>query len=132
MAKQPEPLGQAQLEILRYVADHHPIRVSDVAEHFSQTSGKARTTVLTVLEKLREKGYLTRRKQDGAFHYSPRTGKDEVMAGVVRRFVRESLGGTVSPFIAFLSDSQELTDAELAQLKRLVRNLEARRQGEER
>jgi ParB/RepB/Spo0J family partition protein len=88
--------------------------------------GKARTTVLTVLEKLREKGYLTRRRQEGAFHYSPRTGKDEVLAGVVRRFVDESLGGAVSPFIAFLADAQGLTDAELAQLKDLVRNLEAR------
>ncbi|MCY2962687.1 MAG: BlaI/MecI/CopY family transcriptional regulator [Planctomycetota bacterium] len=130
MSKTPEPLGQVQLEILRYVAEHHPIRVSDVAEYFAQTAGKARTTVLTVLEKLREKGYLSRRKLNGAFHYAPRLGQDQVLASVVQRFVDETLGGSVSPFIAFLADSPQLTDAELAKLKSLVSKLEVRRQTE--
>ncbi len=130
MPKTPEPLGQVQLEILRYVAENHPIRVSDVAEHFAQTAGKARTTVLTVLEKLREKGYLSRRKLNGAFHYAPRLGHDQVLASVVQRFVDETLGGSVSPFIAFLADSPQLTDAELAKLKSLVTQLEVRRQTE--
>ncbi len=78
MGREPEPLGQVQLEILQYVADHHPIRVGDVAEHFAKTAGKARTTVLTVMEKLREKGYLTRRKLRGTYHYSPKVSKNEV------------------------------------------------------
>lgn len=131
MSKTPEPLGQVQLEVLKYVAEHHPIRVSDVAEYFARTTGKARTTVLTVLEKLREKGYLTRRKLGGTFHYSPRLEQNQVLAGVVKRFVDETLGGSVSPFIAFLAESPDLSDAELAKLKSLVSNLEAGRLAEE-
>ena len=132
MAKQPEPLGNVQLEVLQYVADHHPIRVSEVAEHFAQTAGKARTTVLTVMEKLREKGYLTRKKQKGAFHYSPRVAKSDVMASVVHRFIEESLGGSVSPFIAYLAESRGLSDSELAKLKDLVRDLERRNKEQDR
>ena len=130
MAKQPEPIGQVQLEILHYVADHHPVRVSDVAEYFARTAGKARTTVLTVMEKLREKGYLVRKKQNGAFHYAPRLAKNEVMASVVQRFIDESLGGSVSPFIAYLAETRDLSDAELAKLKDLVRGFEGRRKKE--
>ncbi len=126
MAKQPKRLGQVQLEVLRYVADHHPIRVSEVAEHFARTAGKARTTVLTVMEKLREKGYLVRKKRKGAFHYSLRLAKSDLMAGVVHRFIEESLGGSVSPFIAYLTKSRGLSDSELAKLKDLVRDLEMR------
>ena len=132
MAKQPEPLGQVQLEVLRFIADHHPIRVSEVAEHFARTAGKARTTILTVMERLREKGYLTRKKRDGAFHYSPRLAKSDVMANVVHRFIEKSLGGSVSPFIAYLAESRGLTDAELAKLKALVRDLELRKEEQER
>jgi predicted transcriptional regulator len=128
MAKQPEPLGQAQLEILQYIADHQPIRVSDVAEHFAATAGKARTTILTVMEKLREKGYLTRKKRRGTFHYSLRLRQSEVLSSVVHRFVEKSLGGTVSPFIAYLADSRGLSDSELAKLKDLVKDLETRRE----
>lgn len=126
MAGSLEPLGAVQLEVLQYVADHHPIRVSEVAEHFAESSGKARTTILTVMEKLREKGYLTRKKQGSAFVYSPRHGKSDVLAGVVRRFVKESLGGSVSPFIAYLADSSQLSDEELSRLKELVQDLESR------
>lgn len=129
MAKQPEALGQVQLEVLQFIADHHPIRVADVAEHFAS---KARTTILTVMEKLREKGYLTRKKRDGAFHYSPRLAASDVMAGVVHRFIEESLGGSVTPFIAYLADSRGLTDGELAKLKSLVRDLESRNKEHER
>ena len=127
MARQQEPLGQGQLEVLQYVADHHPIRVREVAEHFNRTQGKARTTILTVMEKLREKGYLSRKKRKGTFHYSPRFDKNEVMASVIQRFVEGSLGGSISPFIAYLAESGELTEAELNKLKELVRDLDSRR-----
>ena len=130
MAKQPEPLGRVQLEVLQYVADHHPVRVGEVAEHFAQTEGKARTTILTVMEKLREKGYLIRKKRKGTFHYSPRLAKSDLMASVVQRFVEESLGGSVSPFITYLAKSGKLSKSEMARLKNLVRNLETREREE--
>jgi predicted transcriptional regulator len=130
VAKEPEPLGQVQLEILQYIADHEPIRVSEVAEHFAQTAGKARTTILTVMEKLREKGYLTRKKRQGTFQYSLRLRRSEVMASVVHRFVQESLCGSISPFIAYLADSRELSDSELAKLTSLVEDMQARREKE--
>jgi predicted transcriptional regulator len=124
MGNQPEPLGQVQLEVLRYVVKHHPITVSQVADHFATTAGKARTTILTVMEKLRQKRYLTRKRRGGTFHYSPRMSAADLMVSVVGRFVDESLGGSVSPFIAYLSETKGLSDAEIAQLKDLVSELE--------
>jgi len=128
MGREPEPLGQVQLEILQFVAEHHPIRVGEVAEHFAHTSGKARTTVLTVMERLREKGYLTRRKIRGTYHYSPKVSQDEVLTSVVKRFVNETLGGSLSPFIAYLSEGGDLSESELAKLKELVDDLDQRQQ----
>ena len=124
MAKQPAPLGQVQLRVLQYVADHDPVRVSEVAKHFARTEGKARTTILTVMEKLREKRYLTRKKCKGAFHYSPCLSKNDVMTSIVERFINGSLGGSISPFIAYLAESRGLSDSELWKLKDLVRDLE--------
>ena len=122
--KQPRPLGQVQLEVLQYISDHYPVRVSDVAEHFAK-AGKARTTILTVMEKLREKGYLTRKKRNGAFHYAPRQSKSDLMTAVVHRFVQDSLGGSVSPVISYLADARGLNQSELTKLRELVASLEA-------
>jgi predicted transcriptional regulator len=78
------------------------------------------------MEKLREKGYLIRKKRKGAFQYSPRLAKSDLMANVVERFVEESLRGSISPFIAYLAKSGKLSELEVARLKTLVRDLESR------
>ncbi|MCA9200575.1 MAG: BlaI/MecI/CopY family transcriptional regulator [Planctomycetales bacterium] len=118
-----QTLGNAQLEVLQYVAENHPITVGRVAEHFAEHSGKARTTILTVMEKLREKGFLTRKKKSGVYEYSPTMSASDIVSSVVARFVEETLGGSISPFISYLANSSGLTDAELKQLRRIAKNL---------
>ncbi len=60
-------IGRAEMDILRYITDHHPVTVRQVADHVSETKGLVRTTVLNVMERLRQKGYLARKKADGVF-----------------------------------------------------------------
>jgi predicted transcriptional regulator len=67
-------LGEQELEVWRFIADHAPVTGRAVVEQFGRERGLARTTVLTVIERLRQKGYLTRRHREGVFHYSPRAG----------------------------------------------------------
>ena len=64
-------IGRAEMEILRYISDHHPVSVREVADHVCASKGQVRTTALNVMERLREKGYLKRRKANGIFQYSP-------------------------------------------------------------
>src|SRR5687767_3409457 len=103
----------AELEVLGYVAGHHPVSVREATEHFSESSGWARTTVLTLMERLREKGYLTRKKLDGVNRYSPAEPKADLLSGLVRTFVQKALGGSLSPFMAYLGKEAELSEAEL-------------------
>ena len=126
MAPHRETIGREEMQILRYVADHHPVSVREVADHVAITSGKARTTVLTVMERLREKGYLVRRKKDGLYRYSPKRSQTEVLKSLVADFVREALGGSVSPFVAYLAEDANLDDEQLKDLGRLVADLESR------
>lgn len=65
MADSKASLGPLETDILRYIGDHHPISVSEVAEHVAETTGHARTTVLTVMVRLLRKGFLTRKTVDG-------------------------------------------------------------------
>ena len=99
------------------------ITVREVAGHMSETTGQARTTVLTFMERLREKGFLTRRKVRGVNRYSPRIDKNELMQSLVRDFVDGVLGGNVSPFVAYLNSASELTEEEMSELRGLVDRL---------
>lgn len=116
-------IGQGESEILRFVADRQSVTVNDVAEHFAETKGQSRNTVMTVMERLRAKGYLERRKADGVFHYSPVASKARVMEGIVQDFVEGVLGGSVSPLVAYLTNRVDVDEAQLAELRRLVERL---------
>ena len=119
----PHTLGDQELTLLRYVSDHAPVTVREAAEQFGASHGLARTTILTMMERLRLKNFLTRAKTQGAFQYSPVVAKTELMQTLVRDFVEKSLGGSLSPFVAYLTEAK-LSEREAADLRQLLDGLE--------
>lgn len=124
MSAKRRSLGAAELDVLTYVSEHFPVSVREVMQGLAETHGYARTTVLTVLERLREKGYLTRENVEGTNRYRPCVSQKGVMNSVIGRFVDEMLGGSVSPFLAYLNQSGKLTPDEMSELKSLVKKLD--------
>ena len=124
MSRSQPNIGRAEMEILHYVTEHHPVTVREVADHVAETKGHVRTTVLNIMERLRKKGYLTRKKAGGIFQYSARLPKGELLRNLVRDFVSKALGGSVSPFVAYLADEAEMSKEEIAELRKVVRELD--------
>ncbi|URL57684.1 BlaI/MecI/CopY family transcriptional regulator [Luteibacter flocculans] len=122
-------IGDQELALLQYITDTPKRSVAEVWAGFGEARGLARSTVLTMMERLRAKGYLTRRKIDGSFRYSATNGTGEVMTGAVARFVEKTLQGSVSPFVAWMSERGQVSDTELAELEALVGTLQSRRKG---
>jgi predicted transcriptional regulator len=122
-------LGQAELEILQIVQDHQPVTVGDVARRVADDSGKARTTVATMVGRLLAKGFLSRKKIEGKYHYTARMSKADLHRGLVKRFVESSLGGSLSPFVAYLVEKPNLTPEEINRLEQLVQEIKPRHAG---
>ena len=127
MIKSAPSLGDQELTVLRYVTDHAPITVRAVAAEFGAPQGLARTTILTMMERLRKKGFLHRRKDGSAFEYTPAVPKTELMQNLVQEFVEKTLGGSLSPFVAYLAEAKDLSEHELSDLRRLVETLKPER-----
>jgi predicted transcriptional regulator len=125
MVKKPASLGRVEWELLQYIDQNHPISVREVAQYWNEKTGQARTTVLTMMERMTKKGFLTRKKIDNVFHYSPKLPLSEVLKNLVGDFVNGVLGGSVVPLAAYLTQSQPLKAEEIEQLKKLVQRLEA-------
>ncbi len=62
----------------------------------------------------------------GANEYSACLTRSELMRRVVHGFVEETLGGTLSPFVAYIAEDASVSPKELEELKRLVEELESR------
>jgi predicted transcriptional regulator len=120
-------IGDQELALLHYLAEHEHASVGEVAAGFGEARGLARSTVLTMMERLRAKAYLRRRHVEGVYRYSTATGTGEVMNNAIGQFVEKTLSGSLSPFVAWMSEKAEVSDNELAELEALVAQLQSRR-----
>jgi predicted transcriptional regulator len=120
-------IGDQELALLHYLAEHEHASVGEVAADFGEARGLARSTVLTMMERLRAKSYLRRRHVDGVYRYSTATGPGEVMNNAIGQFVEKTLSGSLSPFVAWMSEKADVSDNELAELEALVSQLQSRR-----
>jgi predicted transcriptional regulator len=120
-------IGDQELALLHYLAEHEHASVGEVAADFGDSRGLARSTVLTMMERLRAKSYLRRRHVNGVYRYSTATGTGEVMNNAIGQFVEKTLSGSLSPFVVWMSEKAEVSDDELAELEALVAQLQSRR-----
>ena len=128
----PATIGEQELALLRHIADRNGATVGEVVEQFGAANGLARSTVITMMDRLRNKGYLSRRLAGGVYRYQARASSEELTQGAIRRFVDRNLGGSVAPFVAYLSESARLTDAEVEELEAVLARLQSARRKESR
>jgi predicted transcriptional regulator len=127
-------IGDQELALLRYVAESGPATVGEATEGFGEPRGLARSTVLTMMERLRQKGHLEREQVEGVYRYFSPVSSGDLLRGAVRTFVEKTLDGSVSPFVAYLTESAEVSkvsDRELAELEQLVSRLKSNKKKED-
>jgi predicted transcriptional regulator len=120
-------LGDQELALLTFIAERGSATVGEVADAFGAERGLARSTVLTMMERLRQKRRLTRRRVDGVYRYASPRSRTDVLQEVVADFVEQTLGGSLSPFAAYLTRTGGVSDEELAELERVVATLQRQR-----
>jgi predicted transcriptional regulator len=116
-------IGDQELALLRFVSERQQVSVAQAVEGFGLPRALARSTVLTMMERLRKKGHLRRRQIDGLYQYAPKTAPGAAVRQAVQSFVDRTLGGSVAPFVAYLAEREQLSDSEIAELETLLARL---------
>lgn len=120
-------VGDQELALLQYIGENEPTSVGEVAARFGESRGLARSTVLTMMERLRTKGYLLREHDEGVYRYRTTAEQQDVVNSAVSSFVEKTLQGSISPFVAWMSEKAAVSDNELAELEALVSKLQSQR-----
>ena len=58
--------------------------------------------------------------------------KQELLQNLMKEFAEKTLKGSVSPIVAYLTNSRQVSDAELDELGKLVDELRVERSGKQR
>lgn len=120
-------LGEQALAVLQFIGESGGATVGEVTIGYGEPQGLSRSTVVTVMDRLRVQGYLTRVKgDDGVFCYKPAQPQEELWGWMVSRFIEKTLAGRLTAFSAYFTRSEKLSDAEKAELNRLLAKMEDR------
>lgn len=126
MARTDHELGDAELEVVRVLWDHGPQTVREVMTHLHERGRKvAYTTVLTFLSRLEAKGFVASDKADLAYVYRARVTRENVTRSRVRSLVQQLYDGAPGPMVLQLIEHGRFTPEEIAQLRKLIRDLES-------
>jgi len=121
MRPQNATLTEQELEIMKIVWQRETATVRDVYETLLGRRKIAYTTVMTMMKILEKKGYLKRRLQDRAYVYRPSQPQTVVLRKMVQEFVNRVFNGSAEPLLVHLVENRCLSEKELQELMRLVR-----------
>ncbi len=117
-------LGELELAVLNAVFERPGCSVREIAVIMSEQRGLARTTILTVMQRLHAKGFLKRRKVGSLFRYTATGEQVQVVSDLIGQFVNKILGGSPAPFLAYLAGTKDLSEDQIAKLREIVDDLE--------
>ena len=113
-------LPDGELEVMQVIWDSQsPVTRGDIERALSVSHALAPTTILTLLTRLADKGFLSVEKIGRSNCYTPLIGQHDYLASQSRRFLDQLCGGSLSAFASALCDSG-LSKEELAQLRQLL------------
>ena len=106
---------------MKVVWDHGPATVRDVYEALRTRRRIAYTSVLTMMNVLERKGHLRKRAEGRSFRYQPARPRTQVVKAMVREFLDRVFGGSAQPLLVHLVEDRQLTDDDLRELSRRIR-----------
>ena len=92
--------------------------VADVVEALKGED--AYTTILTLMRILKDKGYLTSRKEGRAFVFVPKVDRDTVARKAVNQLLSKFFAGSPGELVLSFLREEELTPEELDAIKRKI------------
>lgn len=120
------PLSAAQLEIMHVVWGRGEATVADVWGALSARRKVARNTVLTMLARLEEKGWLTRDAGGHAHRYRAAVGREATLGTMLGRLVEAGFGGSVEGLVLALLDRRGVSRDEADRIRAMIDRAERR------
>ena len=117
---EPVPLSERQLEIMNVVWERGETTVADVWLALTRRGKIARNTVLTLMQRLEEKGWLRHRAEGNVFLYSATRAKESALGKMVSRLVDTAFQGSAEGLVMTLLDARGVSSQELARIRDMI------------
>ena len=117
--RSPHPT-ELELQIIKIIWRDGPSNVRHVRDELSGWRDLAYTSVMTIMNIMADKGYLTRAKQEGGYVYKPKVSEQATCRRMLRDLVERAFDGSAGDLMLSLLETSDLDPAELTRLRALI------------
>ncbi len=120
---QPERISEAEHAVMEVLWEKSPRTAVDVCEEVCEARDWSMPTVKTLLSRLVAKGAVGTEPDGRRFLYRPLLQRADYVGGESRRLVDRLFGGRAAPLFAHLAEAEALSDDDIAEIERLLREM---------
>lgn len=118
-----ERISEAEHAVMEALWDKSPLTANEVADKVAPERGWSLATVKTLLSRLVTKEAVGTQPDGKRFLYSPLIARSQYVGGESRRLVDRLFGGRASSLFAHLAEQEALSDADLAEIEALLKEM---------
>ena len=117
-------LTSTEWNLMECLWDSAPRSGRDAVEYMKDTVGWSRSTTLTMLRRMSEKGIIACTDEDGMKVYSPLIPREAAVQRETDSFLSRVYQGSVSSMMNAITKKQKLSKAEIDELYAIIRQAE--------
>ncbi len=120
------PLTDAQRAIMEIVWERGEVTVTEVRNLLAEQRKVARNTVLTMIVRLEDKGWLKHREEGRTFIYSAAQPRTKSLGAKVSQMVDRFFSGSTEDMVTALLEYRGLTPEESQRIREMIEKSEAK------
>ncbi len=114
-------LTDTEWKIMELFWEKGPLTTMEIYHEMEGTDGWAKSTVITLLGRMENKGSIRHRKDGNTKKYYPNISKESAELQETRTFLDKFYKGKIGLLISSLVEQEEISEEELEEIRRIIR-----------
>lgn len=124
ISMEPVKLNASEWNVLNCLWEEHPRTVMQLVADLERSVGWAKSTTITTLRRMEEKGLVSVEQAGRSKSYTPAVEREQAVTAETRSFLDRVYQGSVGLMMSAMAKRQELSAGEVAQLRAILDQLD--------
>ena len=119
-----QDISEAESLVMEALWKRSPLTAEEVCAALAEAQSWQEATVKTLLNRLLNKGAISASKDGRRYLYAPVLQREEWLTRESKGLLDRLFGGRVAPLVAHFSEQRKLSKKDIAELRRLIEELD--------
>ena len=120
ISMEPVKLNASEWNVLNCLWEEHPRTVMQLVADLERSVGWAKSTTITTLRRMEEKGLVSVEQAGRSKSYTPAVEREQAVTAETRSFLDRVYQGSVGLMMSAMAKRQELSAVEVAELRAIL------------